>query len=65
MSAIKFIPEQPFRTLTGSVITMKALVTINGICHVECHQDSEKHYLDTLTPLTAEQYETWLDDENA
>lgn len=65
MKDITFIPEQPFRTLTGDVITMKALVTINGVSHVESHQDNSKHYIETLTPMTAEQYEAWLDDEDA
>lgn len=60
---MKYIPDQPFRTPQGDVITAKALVAIHGTQHLQCYESKDKHDPETLTPMTPEEYEAYLDNE--
>ena len=39
---MKFNHEAPFRNPAGDVITMKAKVTMHGVVHIECYENSER-----------------------
>ena len=54
---IEFIHKQPFQTKKGATLTMKALVSINGIQHIECYENKEKHFVNTISLLSFEEYE--------
>ena len=45
-----FKHQAPFITAKGEVITMKALVTMSGVQHVECYEDNGKYNPATITP---------------
>ena len=60
---MEFIYNQPFRTSKGDVITMKTLVFNYGVEYAESHQNREKHYPDTLTPMSREEYKIYLEEQ--
>lgn len=53
----------PYRTANGDVITAKALVTISGKQHMECYENNEKHNPETLTQMTPEEYQAYMDND--
>jgi hypothetical protein len=54
---IKFNHLQQFGLASGAMITMKALVTINGRKYVECYEDSNRYNPEDLTKLMTRAYE--------
>jgi hypothetical protein len=55
---MEFEPNKPFRTHKGEVITMKALVTIIS---VRVNENQTEYKPDQLTPMTQQEYEEYLD----
>jgi len=53
----------PFRTPTGTIITMKALFTINGQQFVECYETTQRYKPDQLTDVTNQEYQEYLDND--
>jgi len=53
----------PYRTANGDVITAKALVTVHGTQHLECYENSDKHNPETITPITPEEYQVYMEND--
>ena len=56
---MKFNHEAPFRNPAGDVITMKAKVTMHGVVHIECYENSERYRPEDLKPMTPEEYQAY------
>ena len=52
---------KPFRTMSGDIVTMKALTTINGRQFIVTDESSIKYPAEELTPITPEEYQAHLD----
>jgi len=59
---MKFTFGKPFVTSTGKVVTMKSLVTINGVVHVETQQDKKRYFPETLIPISQRKYNLYLEE---
>jgi len=59
---MKFTFGKPFGTSTGKVVTMKSLVTINGVVHVETQQDKKIYFPETLIPISQREYNLYLEE---
>jgi len=58
-----FTHQQPFRTTHGDIVTMKALVTVHEVQHVECYETKEKYRPVDLAPMTPEEYQVHLNND--
>ena len=53
----------PFRTPTDTIVTMKALLTINDQQFVECYENNQRYKPDQLTDVTKQEYQEYLDND--
>lgn len=48
---LTFIPGKEYGTSTGSIITMKALITMRGEQYVECNENDLRYKASELTEV--------------